>query len=223
MSWSIRPAQPSDASDLKQLIELIFGDTPSIAVVNAALTDLEHYAHVAISDGHLVGFVSGFITRAADGQRRWELDLIGVHPDYRGRGIASALVQATTAEALRLGVGYVRALVATHNSAMGAVLKRHQYQTDALARVLCVLGDMGVHTTEDLSLVVVKTLTYCGVWLEGVIPAQLEQYLFPQGGRILGAVVSEVDSEILLRCGFSPVGRYHWWIFNAGNAPQKIS
>ena len=46
------------------------------------------------SDESLIGFVDAFSTISQEGILRWEVDLLGVHPDYRGKKIAQGLIRA---------------------------------------------------------------------------------------------------------------------------------
>lgn len=66
------------------------------------------YAWLAMSDagagGIVVGFVIAFATSGA-GALRWEIDLLAVHPDWRGRGLGGRLIETALAGGSALAAG----------------------------------------------------------------------------------------------------------------------
>lgn len=76
----------------------------------------EHYAYVAALGKELVGFCSCFETPAVLGSRL-ELDMLGVVPAHRQRGVATALLKQAVADGRARGVRVFRGLVAVGNMA----------------------------------------------------------------------------------------------------------
>ena len=76
----------------------------------------EHYAYVACLGSTVVGFCSCLET-ASDQGSRLELDMLGVLPAHRSRGLGTALVRTSIREALRRGARKFRSVVAVDNVA----------------------------------------------------------------------------------------------------------
>jgi ribosomal protein S18 acetylase RimI-like enzyme len=114
---TIRPARRmlADATALLAVERRSLGDSPYTP--EEALTILrrpEHHAYLALAAGRPVGFCSSFET-PTDAGPRLELDMLGVHPDYRGRGVATSLLRAAMAGARARGVRLFRGTVAADN------------------------------------------------------------------------------------------------------------
>jgi GNAT superfamily N-acetyltransferase len=75
----------------------------------------EHHTYVACLAEELVGFCSCFETLAR-GMRRLEIDMLGVLPAHRRRGLASALVMRAVSEGRERGVCAFRGAVALGNT-----------------------------------------------------------------------------------------------------------
>jgi len=76
----------------------------------------EQYAYVAVSGEEPVGFCSCFETPSVFGCRL-ELDMLGVVPTHRRRGVATALLKRAVADGHARGVRIFRGLVAVGNMA----------------------------------------------------------------------------------------------------------
>jgi glycosyltransferase involved in cell wall biosynthesis/ribosomal protein S18 acetylase RimI-like enzyme len=76
-----------------------------------------------------------------------ELLALGVRPDARGNGLASALVEACQGEFARRGVTSSGVTVATHNTSAQGVYARHGYRT---------VGEVAVHR-DSTSLTMVRS------------------------------------------------------------------
>jgi len=70
-------------------------------------------AWLALVDGRVAGFVAAFATHGLVGPS-WEIDLLAVHPDASGQGLATRLIRAAAAHGARLA-GRARAVVAAEN------------------------------------------------------------------------------------------------------------
>jgi ribosomal protein S18 acetylase RimI-like enzyme len=115
----IRPARPTltDAHALLEVERHSLGDSPYTPVeVLGVLRRPEHHAYLALRGGWVVGFCSAIET-PTDGGPRLELDMLGVLPSDRRRGIATALLRAAMADAQSRGVQRFRGVVAVDNVA----------------------------------------------------------------------------------------------------------
>lgn len=115
--YHIRRAQPNldDTRDLLQVEGQSLADsdyTPQETV--AVLRRPEHYAYLAYAGQAPVGFCSCLET-PFDAGTRLEIDMLGVLPDHRRRGLATRLIAHSIVEARQRGVRHVRAIVARDN------------------------------------------------------------------------------------------------------------
>src|SRR5690348_1761671 len=128
------------------------------------------------SDGALIGFVDAFSTISQEGILRWEVDLLGVHPAYRGQGIAQSLIREVVRRGQALGATTSRALVHVENAASASAFQRCGFTLNSAIRQLFVSDDQPSIGSSSLPpetyLLPVATLTYSGVWVEGVVSAQ---------------------------------------------------
>ncbi len=106
----------SDAERILSVEQATFDECPYDAgQVRDMFTEGEQRAWLAIAGDSVAGFVIAFPTGGLHGQR-WELDLLAVLPNWRGRGLAARLIRA--AGAYGAGVARrARAAVAADNNA----------------------------------------------------------------------------------------------------------
>jgi ribosomal protein S18 acetylase RimI-like enzyme len=97
------------------------GYTPHEVVDILAAED--HRAYIAYKGSQAVGFCSCFITFWVDGAQL-EIDMLGVIPEHRGRGIATAMVRRALADARKEGISHARAVVEVENRASQGVFRR---------------------------------------------------------------------------------------------------
>ncbi len=167
-------------------------------------------------DGALIGFVDGFSTASSEGVCRWEVDLLGVHPDHRGRGVAQRLIRASVAAGRELGAATARALVKLDNAASRAAFLRCGFAPDETVCDLYVSDQAAagrVSAPEDAYLIPVSTLTYGGVWVEGVQSAEAlraaQRARTRYGWDFAGAVIP-VRTLAMAETGYALVGEYRW-------------
>lgn len=117
VAYTIRRVQPllPDAELLAAVEHASLGDsvyTP--AQMRAVLERPEHHVYLATNADGAVGFCACFET---DAGRRLEVDMLGVLPDWRGRGIARSLIEHALGEARARGARSARGVVAAGNTA----------------------------------------------------------------------------------------------------------
>ncbi len=123
------------------------------------------------------GYVDGFLTVAADGLRRWEVDLLAVHPDFRGQGFAQALIAASLEAAATHGAQAARAFVRPDNAAALSAFQRCGFAVQPGVCTIFVADGTdgtGAQSAADpggAHWVPVRTLSYDGLWLEGALTA----------------------------------------------------
>jgi GNAT superfamily N-acetyltransferase len=131
-STIIRPfdGSLSDAEGLLAVERETFDESPYSPdqVCSMLAADAQH-AWLAIGQGRVVGFVAGFPTTGLRGLC-WEIDLLAVHPDWTGRGLATRLVRTAAAQGMRVA-RKARAAIASDNSASARAFARAGFQRAA--------------------------------------------------------------------------------------------
>ncbi len=111
----IRPAEPADVPRIGALIRELASYERSADEATATTADLEAalfgpdpavFAHVAVSDGEVVGFALWFLNFSTWlGKHGIYLEDLYVTPAMRGQGIATALLAELAAICVRRGYG----------------------------------------------------------------------------------------------------------------------
>lgn len=229
---SLRVATAQDAPLIIGLMQAAWPDDTADASAIASLVESgEHFTLLAEAGGCAAGFCDAFATVGPNRETRWEIDLLAVHRDFRGRGLATTLVAASTAEGRRRGMALARGLVRADNQPARRAFAAAGYIASPELRRLYVapVDAVSVSLPPDAAgLVDVRTFAYSGVWLEGEISAEalaaVVERCGERGGQIAGAVISAADMtaiEAAERLGMERVGVYHWWtqMLTAGAAP----
>lgn len=223
---TIRYAEASDAAAIADLKQAAWPDEPP--------PDPAYYAHVIQKPGHAtqlaavgdraLGFIDGFLTLAADGTRRWEVDLLAVHPAARQRGLGRSLVAACTTAGLAMGAAYARALIHVENTASQRTFARCGYRQEDRHCRLFVMSDGtddGSPAPPDAHLIPVTTLNYRGLWVEGNRSAAAlgaaRAIRARHGWDVVGTVIPLANADALSAAaavGYATVGDYAWWRFD---------
>lgn len=218
MGCTLRNASIQDAADLARIIELSLGDIVDTTHIESVLAGSTRVSIVGESDGHVAGFAHGFLTQSAEGLQRWELDLLAVAPEMRGKGLGRALVEACTCEGWRLNARMARALIAVNNFASQRAFAVAGYDCHAQVHGLFVVHGSARNLQgaqpENPQLIPVRTLTYEGVWLEGALTHDLVNAALAIA-PLAGAVIPMNDEEqraLLVNRGFRLIGEYQWWL-----------
>jgi ribosomal protein S18 acetylase RimI-like enzyme len=133
----IRPFDGSlaDAEGLLAVEREAFDESPySAEQVQVMLSGGAQYAWLAVGEYQVVGFVIAFATTGLR-DPCWEIDLLAVHPDWTGRGLATRLIRAASAYGMRQA-RQARAAVATDNSASARAFVRAGYRRAGLCELL---------------------------------------------------------------------------------------
>ncbi len=182
-----------------------------------------HCVHMACveDNSQIVGYISGFMTRTAQDQKRWEVDLLAVHPDYRGRGIAQALVRSSVQAGKGQGAAFSRALTQVDNYAVHSTFGRVGFTTGrVISELLVSHGNRQPKSApqSEAYLIPVETLTYRGVWVENdyseaaLQAGQIETSRC--GCDVTGVVIpteNTVEIAAASRLGYETGGQYIWW------------
>lgn len=227
MSFVIRRASVADAAGIARVIQEAFADDPDESQMMRALQETGILTMIAAQDETVAGFASGFLTY--NQVWRWELDLLGVLPQFQGCGLGRQLIHACTQTGYTDSVSrrckpyFARGLVASHNLASQKAFAHAGYQLQPEMMGLFVsLGKYPNNTPtihEKTALIPVVTLTYRGLWIEGEITQ--EQTLRAAqatktrcGWYSAGAVVPFSDNlacQLLQDNDFMLLGEYQWW------------
>lgn len=226
MSIEIRQAVPSDAPHILNIKHAAWSsqsledhDVSRIAEV-IALPD--HATRLALVDDTPAGFVDGFMTYTPEGLPRWEVDLLAVHPHFRGKGIAAQLVALSTEAGRARGAHFARGLVEIENIGSQRTFACCAYTLENQYHALMVgseiLIDILILPPENTLLTPVQTINYRGIWVEGEY--QKNSFLAGQvlctqhAWDLTGAVIPTSDTaalQIAQELDFTFVGYYQWW------------
>jgi ribosomal protein S18 acetylase RimI-like enzyme len=213
----MRLVTSTDAPGIARLIHEVWPDhNPNPARIARVSLESGHTTVIEADGSAVIGFADGFTTVSSDGVLRWEVDLLGVQPAYRGRGIAQALIAASVEAGRRAGAVTARALVEIENAPSQAAFRRCGFTASESIYELFVSGESlrgrlleppGAH------LVSVATLTYGGVWVEGKVSFEAlrcaQRARTRYGWDVAGTVIPEETIEAE-RVGYERVGRYRW-------------
>ncbi|MBY6096460.1 GNAT family N-acetyltransferase [Ferrimonas balearica] len=144
MSITIRRAEPSDAEALQATMsaEICFSNTlqlpwPSLTMWQQRLAQLGPDQHLLVAENDMGEVVGNLMLAQASNPRRRHVAEIGmaVAPEWQGRGVGSALLQA----AIKLGEQWLALTrleldVYTDNEAALALYRRHGFEPEGIAR-----------------------------------------------------------------------------------------
>jgi GNAT superfamily N-acetyltransferase len=221
---AIRDALLEDAPAIRAIKDVVWpDDATSEGYIVKVMAQSDHHTTLALVDNVPAGWVSGFMTAARDGQCRWEVDLLAVHPEFRGQGIAPRLIEVSVQAGRARGAEVARALIHVENRASQGAFARCGFALSEPTCGLYISADAPSTPPEhasrdDLHLISVCTLNYRGVWLEGALDAagfRLAQAVRTRyGWDVAGAVIvhsAALVTEAAQSCGYDLVGDYAWW------------
>lgn len=230
MSVHIRRAKMDDIPAILNVKQATWPDEAVNSThIAGVLREPDHVCLVSVVNDRTVGFVDGFLTLAVSGVRRWEVDLLAVHPEYRNRGIASRLVEENTRAGLEMGAEMARALIRLDNTGSQRTFSRCGYicdQNECMLYVSPDSPDSAVELPPNVYLIPVYTLNYCGLWIEGELSATSLSYAQTVRARhgydLVGAVIPIYQPEAIqaaVDAGYMRAGTYQWWQIRADAVP----
>jgi len=227
MSLQLRAAAAADAEAIAHVKDAIWPEEATAPdYIAQVIQQPDHHTISTLDNEHVVGFVDSFITLGPAGQRRWEVDLLGVHPTHQGRGIGSQLVQATTTAGWQMGAESARGLVAVSNISSQKAFARAGYTVRERPLNLWVSSITNYQlpnypiTQLPISshLIPVITLNYRGVWLEGELSTHSLQaaqaVCTHMGWDIAGVLIPVTDTtlnEAAYKANYAFVNQYQFW------------
>ncbi len=226
----LRRATCDDVDGIAAVVHDVWQEQILVDVCQAQVQDDACAAWVAIDGGDVAGFVSAFLTVGRGGVRRWEVDLLAVRRASQGQRLGRKLVLVACRDGARQDVAVARAAIRVDNVASQRAFEHADFRTDRRVHKLLVWfpklsdspGDVGQAT-----LVPVDTLTYRGLWIEGLTaegsdPREQQNALraarsrVAREGRLNAGAVIPVDEEYLLAAGLreqaSVHGEYYWFV-----------
>jgi L-amino acid N-acyltransferase YncA len=227
---TIRKATPSDVPGIGVVVRDVW-EQDVLPDVCLAQTRCQACAlYVAAEGDDVAGFVSAFLTVDKDGDRRWEVDLLAVRPANRGRRLGQRLVEAACADERARDVPLARAAIRVDNVPSQRTFERAGFATDGELHKLLIwtpTRDTGpIVYGGSVTLVPVDTLTYRGLWLEGLTAYNVDQdeqrsavqmarsIIAWEGRHNTGAMIPAIGSHRLvpeLQDAAEIHGEYQWF------------
>ena len=127
MELETRPLTKADYDQIVRVIDRWWGGPTSALAHPIFFYELGQLARVIEADGVLVGFLFGFICPSVG-----YVHLVGIHPDYRRRGVGRLLYRAFEEDCRREGCGELKAITTPGNE--GSV-RFHHAQGWAMAEI----------------------------------------------------------------------------------------
>jgi ribosomal protein S18 acetylase RimI-like enzyme len=202
----LRPARIADIDGLAGAARDVWGQEILPEVGKAQIEGGASVLWVATDDAgrgrgeEVVGFASAFLTMGASGQGRWEVDLIAVRRDHQGHGLGTALIRHVWRAGDTQGAALARALIRVENVASQRAFRNAGFTTDGQVTHLLLWtprpDKRSIPDVEGVALLTVDTLTYRGLWIEG-----LERASTSEQRSIVGAARSIIAREQRLNTG----------------------
>ncbi|MEA3375628.1 MAG: GNAT family N-acetyltransferase [Chloroflexota bacterium] len=224
---SLRSATGADIEGIATVVRDVWKQAILPDVCRAHIEDNTHALWVATEDEEVAGFASAFLTAVAD-TRRWEIDLLAVRRASQGQGLGTHLIERISEAGQPLGVSLTQALIRVENVASQRAFENAGFTTDARVHRLFLWppepGAAAGPCPGAVALLPVDTLTYRGLWIEGLasVPPEAQHravaaarsMIAREGHANTGAVIP-VDEEHLLspdlREDAAMHGEYYWF------------
>jgi L-amino acid N-acyltransferase YncA len=228
---AIRKATPVDVPGIAAVVRDVW-EQDILNDVCLAQTRCQACAlYVAAAGDDVAGFASAFLTLDKDGHRRWEVDLLAVRSASRGQRLGQRLIEAACADERARGAPLARAAVRVDNVASQRTFERARFTTDGEVHKLLIwtpaLDSAPVVYGGSVTLVPVDTLTYRGLWLEGLTAFNVDvneqrsavhtarAIIAWEGRHNTGALIPAIGSHRLapdLEESAKLIDEYHWYV-----------
>jgi ribosomal protein S18 acetylase RimI-like enzyme len=168
----IREAIPADIPGIAAVVRDIWGQDILPDVCTAQI-DRDACALWVTAEGEdIAGFISAFLTLDRKGTRRWEIDLLAVRRASQGQRLGQRLVEAACQDAEALHIPVARAAVRVDNAASRKTFQNAGFTTDGEIHKLLLWTPAASNGPSiyggGVTFVPVDTVTYRGLWLEGL-------------------------------------------------------
>ena len=218
----IRRATPWDTIGIIEVKQKTWpSQTTSALQIATVLGDANNFTFVAVHNDRAIGYMSCFQTTSIERHKRWELDELAVHPDYRQQGLAYKLIGIALKVGRQQSVDLYRALIQVDNVASQRAFATHGFacNDDTLQLWVCSeLQESFFPISMLIYTIEVNTLSYHGIWIEGKIDAKTldnaRENLQRPDVSVLGALLPATDEKLQTdakKLGYEWVGSYQWW------------
>jgi len=231
LGTKFRRATLTDVSGIAAVVYDVWEQDILADVCKAQIQDDACALWVAVDGDDVAGFVSAFLTVGVGGVRRWEVDLLAVKHVSRGRRLGQKLVLVACQDAARHSVSVARAAIRADNVASQRTFENAGFATDRRVHQLLLwtprFGDSPDVCPRDVTLLPVDTVTYRGLWVEGLtsagLGAELQRDVVRTARSVAareerlntGALIPADEARLLaadLRDQAGVHGEYYWFV-----------
>jgi ribosomal protein S18 acetylase RimI-like enzyme len=229
---TIRRADPADIAGIAEVVREIWDQEILPGVCQVQIDGDASALLVAVEErppARVVGFVSAFVTIDPRDGRRWEVDLLAVRQDLQGQGLGTRLIVEAGQEGEATGTSSARALIRVENVASQRAFEKAGFTTDGQVHRLWLWmpepGPIPQAPPRLPALLPVDTLTYRGLWIEGLTAASPgQQHAAIRAARAMvardqrrnvGALIPAAEEQLLapdLRGQAEIHGDYTWYV-----------
>lgn len=229
----LRRATANDVAGMGAVVQDTWDREILPEVCIAQIEDEDSALWVAREQDDVVGFASAFLTVDRAGLRRWEVDLLAVQRPSQGQGLGQELIRRVCQDAAGRNVALARAALRLENVPSQRAFERAGFSTNGQVYHLllwspkCIDGPAAC--PEGVSLLRVDTLTYRGLWIEGLasLPhakqrsvARAARATIARENRLnTGALIPADDEHLLapeLQEQATLQGQYCWFVRPGG-------
>lgn len=225
----LRRAVPGDSAGIGSIVQEVWGEQVLADACQAHIENAACSLWVAADGNEIAGFVSAFLSVGRSGQRRWEVDLLAVRGASRGQGLGRELLERACQDAQAHGLTLARAVVRVDNTAGRRTFERAGFtESEQVHELLTWPPGHGSSAINggSVTFVPVSTLTYRGLWLEGLTAeavaaeeqrsaVRMARAIIAQQGRAnTGALIPAGEAHRLpaeLRAEAAAQGAYLWY------------
>jgi ribosomal protein S18 acetylase RimI-like enzyme len=121
VTFEVRPATDADESAIELLCERASGET-DVDAFGATFDVMAGANLIAVSEGELVGLLSLAVLAGEA-----TIVLLSVYPDFQGKGVATALLNAADGLAAKRGLGFMRVAITNDDIPLLYFYQRHGF------------------------------------------------------------------------------------------------
>jgi N-acetylglutamate synthase-like GNAT family acetyltransferase len=227
---TLREALPTDIPGIAAVVSKVWEQDILPDVCKTQMESDTASLWVAVEGDDVVGFISAFLTVGQHAKRRWEVDLLAVSPEGRGQRLGQRLVESICHDSRARQAHVTRAAIRIDNVASQKTFKNAGFATDWEVHKLFLwtpaLEGPNIYGG-DVVFVPVDTVTYRGLWLEGLTSGKASESEQRSALRIAraiiaweerlntGAMVATSEEHLLsfdLRGEATVHGKFYWFI-----------